>query len=151
MAIHPNLHDQDFYAWALRNAALLRDGRFSEIDIEHVAEELESMGRSERRELVSRLAILFAHLLKWAHQSGRQSASWRNTIKVQRLDARSVLADNPSLQAQADAIVSAAYEKGKLLAANETGFDERSFPERCPWTIEQALDPDYWPDPTHVI
>jgi hypothetical protein len=74
MAIHPNLHDQDFYAWALRNAALLRDGRLSEIDIEHVAEELESMGRSERRELVSRLAILFAHLLKWANQSGRRSS-----------------------------------------------------------------------------
>jgi hypothetical protein len=62
------------------------------------------------------------------------------------LDGRGVLADNPSLQAQADVVVSAAYEKGKLLAANETGSDERSFPDRCPWTIEQALDPDYWPD-----
>ena len=146
MAIHPNLHDQDFYAWALGNAALLRDGRLSEIDIEHVAEELESMGRSERRELVSRLAILFAHLLKWANQSGRRSSSWRNIIKVQRLDTSGVLADNPSLQAQAGDIVSAAYEKSKLLAANETGFDERRFPEQCPWTLEQALDPDYWPD-----
>ena len=146
MAIPPNLHDQDFYAWALGNAALLRDGRLSEIDIEHVAEELESMGRSERRELVSRLAILFAHLLKWANQSERRSSSWRNAIKVQRLDTNDVLADNPSLQAQADDIVRAAYEKSKLLAANETGFDEHSFPEHCPWTLEQALDSDYWPD-----
>ncbi len=146
MASHPKLHDQDFYAWALENASLLRAGQLSEIDVEHLAEELEGMGRSERRELISRLAILFAHLLKWAQQSGRRSASWRNTIKVQRLDARSVLADNPSLSAQADDIVSAAYEKGKLLAANETGFDEQRFPERCPWTLEQALDPEYWPD-----
>jgi hypothetical protein len=148
MAIHSKLHDVDFYAWALENAALLRDGRLSEVDIEHVAEELESMGRSERRELGSRLAIIFAHLLKWAHPSGRQSASWRNTIKVQRLDACGVLADNPSLRAQADDIVTAAYEKGKLLAANETGFDERSFPGHCPWTLEQVLDPDYWPGPS---
>ena len=81
--------------------------------------------------MVSRLAILFPHLLKWANQSGR-SSSWRNTIKVQRLDTSGVLADNPSLQGQADDIVSAAYEKSKLLAANETGFDEHSFPEHCP-------------------
>jgi len=148
MAIHSKLHDVDFHAWALENAALLRDGRLSEIDIEHVAEELESIGRSERRELASRLAIIFAHLLKWAHQSGRQSASWRNTIKVRRLDACSVLADNPSLLTQADDIVTAAYDKGKLLAANETGFDEHGFPEHCPWTLEQALDPDYWPGPS---
>jgi len=125
MAIHPNLHDQDFYAWALRNAALLRDGRLSEIDIEHVAEELESMGRSERREL-----ILFAHLLKWAHQSGRQSVSWRNTIKVQRLDARGVLADNPSLQAQAD--VNAAYEKGKCWPPMKQGSTSVVFPNAAP-------------------
>ncbi len=145
MASHPKLHDIDFYAWALENAALLRDGRLSEIDIEHVAEELESMGRSGRRELGHRLAILYAHLLKWAHQSGRRLASWRNTIKVQRLDASGVLADNPSLRAQADDIVRAAYEKAKLLAANETGFDEGRFPEHCPWTLEEALDPDHWP------
>ena len=93
------LHDRDFYAWTLQQAVLLREGRLSEADIDHIAEELESMGASERRELINRLAVLMAHLLKWQFQSELRSNSWRNTIDVQRFDVKELLEENPSLVA----------------------------------------------------
>lgn len=141
-----DLYEQDFYAWTQDQAAKLRAGELTALDLAHLAEEIESMGRSERRELINRLAVLLAHLLKWAYQSERRSKSWRNTVRVQRLDAGRILKDNPSLKPQAADILSAAYEKARLLAAADTGLDEETFPAQCPWTLEQALDNDYWPE-----
>lgn len=91
------LHDRDFYAWTLQQASLLREGRLSEADIVHIAEELESMGASERRELTNRLAVLMAHLLKWQFQPELRGNSWRNTIDVQRYDVKELLEENPTL------------------------------------------------------
>ncbi len=73
-------YEEDFYAWALNNADLLRQGRFTEIDVDNIAEELESMGRSERRQLANRLEVLLAHLLKWRYQPARRGNGWRYTI-----------------------------------------------------------------------
>ncbi len=92
------LYDQDFYAWANEQAGLLRAGRLSEADIEHIAEEIESMGKSEKRELVSRLTVLLLHLLKWQHQPAFRSKSWRLTLEEQRDRLEDHLADNPSLK-----------------------------------------------------
>lgn len=137
------LYDQDFYAWTQNQADLLRAGRLKEADIEHIAEELEVMGAGERRELINRLAVLLAHLLKWRHQPGRRGMSWRLTIKGQRLD---VLDTNPSLKPRLDEFLEKAYRKAVLKAARETGILEEAFPEQCPFTAEQALDNNFWPD-----
>jgi Domain of unknown function DUF29 len=85
VAVSNSLYERDFYAWANQQAALLRDGRLAEADIEKIAEEIESMGRSEKRELVSRLTILLQHLLKWHFQPGRRSVSWGPSIENTRL------------------------------------------------------------------
>src|ERR1700723_630738 len=95
---HDSDYDRDFYAWANKQAALLRAGKLGEADFEHIAEEIESMGKSEKRELVSRLTVLLVHLLKWQHQPVLRSKSWRLTLEEQRIRLENHLADNPSLK-----------------------------------------------------
>jgi hypothetical protein len=141
----PSLYDQDFYAWANEQAALLRAGKLSAADIENIAEEIESMGRTEKRELVSRLTVLLAHLLKWQYQPDRRGKSWRGTIRNQRLDVSDHLADNPSLKAQLSDTIAAAYERARNAAAAETDIDEVNFPAGCPWTFAQFMDAEFWP------
>ena len=140
------LHDRDFYAWANEQAALLRAGKLSEADIEHIAEEIESMGKTEKRELISRLEVLLMHLLKWQFQSDRRGKSWINTIRVQRNRLNLHLADNPSLKPLLPAAIQAAYENAKIEASAETDLDETVFPEACTWLFEQIMDPAFWPD-----
>ena len=144
-----SLYEADFYAWANQQAALLRGGKLSAADIENIAEEIESMGRSEKRELISRLTVLLLHLLKWQFQPGLRGNSWRYTIKVQRRDLARHLNDNPSLTAQLPAVLADAYASAVLLAAGETGLPEGTFPVVCPWSHQQIADPDFWPEPTH--
>jgi len=93
-----DLYEKDFYEWTVRNASLLRSGRAIEADLAHIAEEIEDMGKRERRELLHRLSILTAHLLKWKVQTERRSRSWELTIRVQRKDLAKLLTENPSLQ-----------------------------------------------------
>jgi hypothetical protein len=138
-------YESDFYAWAMNNARLLRDNRLSEADIDHIAEELESMGRSEKRALVNRLAVLLAHLLKWQYQPARRGTSWRNTILTQRLDIQELLDDSPSLRHEIEDRVAAAYEKAVLAAEGETGIERKRFPESCPYDLEQILDRGFFP------
>jgi hypothetical protein len=135
-----DLYDRDFYAWANEQAALLRSGKLSDADAAHIAEELESMGRSERNQLTNRLAVLLAHLLKWRFQPGLRGNSWRLTIREQRRRAGRLLAQNPSLQADLDTILADAYGDAVLVAERETGLDERVFPEACPWTFTAAME-----------
>jgi hypothetical protein len=140
-----NLHDQDFYAWANEQARLLRAGLLSEADIEHIAEEIESMGKTEKRELVSRLTVLLLHLLKWQFQPSRHGASWEVTIRNQRRDIVDHLADNPSLKARLPETMAAAYERAADSAYAETGLARSVFPPACPWSFEQMMSPDFWP------
>jgi hypothetical protein len=139
------LHDRDFYAWTLQQASLLREGRLSEADIVHIAEELESMGASERRELTHRLAVLIAHLLKWQFQPELRGNSWRNTIDVQRFDVKELLEENPTLVAKLNERMEKAYSKSLLLVVRETGLSKQMFPPVCPFNAEQLLSEDYWP------
>jgi hypothetical protein len=138
-------YERDFYAWANEQAALLRAGRLSEADIAHIAEEIESMGKTEKRELVSRLAVLLLHLLKWQFQPDRRGASWKATIKVQRNDLEDHLGDNPSLTSAVPAAIARAYQNAALRAEAKTGLANSPFPGVCPWTFEQMMDPDFWP------
>lgn len=143
----PNaLYEQDFYAWANEQAALLRAGRLSAADIEHIAEEIESMGKTEKRELVSRLAVLLLHLLKWQHQPSLRGASWSATIKIQRRDLTRHLADNPSLKSKVAEAIAAAYGDATISASAETGLAESAFPTECPWSFDQMMDTGFWPD-----
>jgi len=140
------LYDQDLYAWAHDNAELLRQGRFAEADIEHIAEEIETMGRSERRALESRLEVLLAHLLKWRHQPVRRGKSRQYTIEEQRRKVLRLLRDNPSLRPKLAEILKDAYLDAILYAARETGLDKDSFPTSCPFSEQQIFSDDYWPD-----
>jgi len=140
------LYDHDFYAWANEQAALLREGRFSQADIEHIADEIESMGKTEKRELVSRLRVLMLHLLKWRFQPMKRTTSWEASIKVQRSDLDEHLKDNPSLKAIIPESLEKAFQNAVLEAVAETGQPQSGFPSECPWTFEQMMDRDFWPD-----
>ena len=140
-----NLHDQDFYAWTQQQAGLIRAGRVSELDLEHLLEEVESMGASERSQLQSRLKVLIGHLLKWQCQPAFRSRSWTATIKEQRLSVMELLDDNPSLRTVLEERIRKAYPQGVLLAVKETDIDERTFPASCPYTAEQVLDLGFYP------
>jgi hypothetical protein len=140
------LYDRDFYAWANEQAALLREGKLAQADIENIAEEIESMGRSEKRELINRLRILLLHLLKWQFQPAGRCSSWRTSISVQRNDLADLLDDNPSLRPQLPGAVVKAYRNAVLEAADETKLPQAIFPAACPYTFEQMMAPDFWPD-----
>ena len=142
-----SLYDTDFFAWANAQAALLRSGRFAAADIEHIAEEIESMGRSEKRELLSRLALLLMHLLKWQVQTTLRGNSWRATIKVLRREIGRHLADSPSLAARLPEVLTDAYGDAVLLAARESGLAESAFPASSPWTFGEIMDDGFWPSP----
>jgi hypothetical protein len=139
------LYESDFYAWANEQAALLRAGRLSDADIAHIAEEIESMGKTEKRELVSRLTVLLLHLLKWQFQPARRGASWRVSIQNARDDIADHLADNPSLKPQMAEAIPAAYRRARRQAAAEMSLDETRLPSACPWPYEQMTDEDFWP------
>lgn len=140
------LYDRDFFAWANEQAGLLRSGRLDQADIAHIAEEIESMGRTEKRELVSRLAVLLMHLLKWRFQPAMRSTSWRLTIEVQRRELARHLADNPSLKSTLAEAIEQAYGDAILNAARETGIEKTRFPSICPWPFEEIAAQDFWPD-----
>ncbi len=129
-------YETDFYAWAMEQAALLRSGRVASADIENIAEEIESMGRGEKRELVDRLAILLLHLLKWQFQPGFRSPSWSSSIREQRIRLRGHLKDNPSLKGKLDEAFGEAHELAVIGAARETGLPETEFPKTAPYRFE---------------
>lgn len=139
-------YEQDFYGWTQEQAELLRAGKLSELDTANLLEEIEAMGRSEKRELESRLIKLFAHLLKWRYQETRRGTSWQLTIKGQRLAIADCMEDNPSLKPKLGEVCHRAYEKARIEAAKETGFKLSTFPETCPWAFDEAMTDEYYPE-----
>jgi hypothetical protein len=138
-------YDQDFYAWITRNVQLLRTGSLSEIDAEHIAEELESMGKRDLRQLRSRLQALTMHLLKYQWQPERQSKSWLTTIDHQRDEIEALLLDSPSLRVAMNNALASIYLKAVRDASRETGLPETEFPRTCPYSIEELLDSGFLP------
>ncbi len=139
-------YEKDFYAWTIQNAKLLRAGKLSEIDIEHIAEEIESMGKGERRELINRLAILISHLLKWKYQPIRRSKSWKLTIREQRIQVTRLLDESPSLKHELTAKLKDAYEQAVIIAERETALEEEIFPKKCPFTINECFNQKFFPE-----
>lgn len=144
-----SFYDRDFYAWANEQAALLRAGKLDAADIEHIAEEIESMGRSEKRELVNLLAVLLLHLLKWQFQPALRGNVWRLNIKEQWYRLGSHLSDNPSLRSKLDDAISDAYRLALIDAERETGLSRKVFPEECPWSFHDLKDDEFWPEAKH--
>jgi hypothetical protein len=138
-------YERDFYAWANEQAELLRAGRLGDADIAHIAEEIESMGRTEKRELINRLALLMQHLLKWQYHPDRRGKTWRVTISNNRKRLTSHLADNLSLKSRLAAAIEEGYGYAWADASVETNLDDSIFPKLCPWSFEQMMDPDFWP------
>jgi hypothetical protein len=141
------LYDTDFHAWTLQQADLLRQGEYDQLDTEHLIEEIEDMGKSQQRELSSRLVVLIAHLLKWHFQADKRSRSWQATIRVQRHQLLELLRQNPSLRTRLDRAITEAYEVAVNTAWVETGLDYMTFPPACPYTSQQILDSDFFPEP----
>jgi hypothetical protein len=140
-----NLYEEDFFEWTRRNAELLRTGQWSQADVEHIAEEIEDMGKRDLKELNSRLQVLVAHLLKWQLQPARRTKSWTRTITLQRIEIENVLEQSPSLKAEMNSRLAANYTKAVRRAMFDTELPSDSFSAQCPFTIAQILDPDFLP------
>jgi len=139
-------YNADFYGWTQEQAALLRAGRFTDVDIINLIEEVETMGRSEKREFSSRLSVLLVHLLKWRYQAFRRGVSWELTIKHQRMELTDVLNENPSLKPELLNILTNSYRLARVSAAKETKITLSVFPELVPWTFDQIIDDSFFPD-----
>ncbi|MDZ8083030.1 MAG: DUF29 domain-containing protein [Nostoc sp. DcaGUA01] len=135
-----NLYDKDFYLWTQAVVQQLKEHKFDEIDIDNLIEEVETMGRSEKRELKSRLVVLLMHLIKWQYQPEKRSESWRSTITEQRICIEALLEDSPSLQPLIAEVFEDCYQKARLKASNETGIKLNFFPQESPFTLEETLN-----------
>ena len=138
-------YEDDFYAWTVEQARLLRSGELSSIDVANIAEEIESLGRSDKRAIESRLTVLLMHLLKWQIQSKMRSQSWSGTILEQRRRIEKLLRESPSLRASVNEALAEAYSDAREAASNETGLPETDFPAECPFTAEQVMSRSFLP------
>jgi hypothetical protein len=138
-------YEQDFYAWLVQNAILIRQGKFTEIDAENIAEELEGLAKRDRRQLMNRLATLLMHMLKWQFQPNKRSRSWELTIIEQRIRVEELLKDSSSLKHQLEERIVDAYEIAILKAERETGLPRKKFPAVCFYTIDELLDDTFYP------
>lgn len=139
------LYHLDFYQWTQRQGELLRVEEWEQLDWQHIAEEIESLGKKDKRQVQSWLAVLITHLLKWEYQPDKRSPSWRKTLKEQRFRLALVLNDSPSLKVGLPEFVAVVYLYAVENAADETGLDRKLFPAVCPYGIEQLLDPAFIP------
>jgi len=135
----------DFYAWTQETSQLLLEGCYTKVDMKMIAEEIKSMGASERRELINRLAVLLMHILKWQYQPGLRSRSWKLTIIEQRQEIQDLLEDSPSLKHKLPKEFNKAYARAILKAEKETNLPRKTFPQDCPYTLEQVLDEQFYP------
>ncbi|QVL47149.1 MAG: DUF29 domain-containing protein [Thiocapsa sp.] len=139
------VYEQDLVAWAFANARLLREGRFESLDVENIAEELEDLGRSEKRALASHLRVLLLHLLKWQAQPARRGPSWRRSIRNARQEIEEIVAESPSLAQRLPEMIEQAYPKALESAIDETGLPSSRFQPRCPYRQDELLSPTFWP------
>lgn len=134
-----DLYDKDFYKWTKSQANLLQKGEFTKLDIENLIEEVESLGRSEKRTLSSQLEILLMHMLKAEYQPEKHGTSWDLSIKYSRNKSKKTLDENPSLKPKLKEILKDAYSSARIDAALETGLEEDTFPEECPWSLKHIF------------
>ena len=137
------LYATDLVLWADQQAAALRRRQANQIDWDNVAEEIENLARSDRREIRNRLVVLCEHLLKWQYQPAGRSGSWRGSIREARRQIADLIEESPSLRPYPAAHLAWAYGHGREQAEDNAGLLDLS-PD-CPWTVEQVLDRNFWP------
>jgi hypothetical protein len=140
-----DLYDRDFYEWTVTQGKALREQRPVGLDWENLAEEIESLGRSDKREIRSRLIVLLLHLLKWQFQPTKRKPGWRASIIEARDQLSEQLLASPSLRIYPAQILAKQYEIACLKAADETGLDMGAFPQACPYTLPDILDETFYP------
>ena len=139
-------YEEDFYGWISASIMLLKQKRFGEMDIDHLIEELEDMGNNKKHALVSRLAQLIFHLLKWQHQPDFRGRSWDASIQEQRKRIKKLFLENPSLKSELDMFLLDAYEDSIFLIKKETPIDLKLFPKECPYTFDQIMNDEFYPE-----
>ena len=138
-----NLYEVDFYAWTQQQSEFLALGKWEDLDVKNLVEEIESLGKQQKQELRNRLGVLIGHILKWEYQPSFRSKSWRVTIREQRRRIKEHLLENPSLKSYLDQAVLAAYQDGIDLVLKETPLEEKDLPIDCIYTIEQIFDANF--------
>jgi len=141
----PNTYDRDLTLWAKDTAQLLRERRWDAIDWEHLIEEVEDLGKSERSAIASQMERIMVHLLKWQYQPQRRSDSWLDSINDGRSQIRRKIEDSPSLRSHPEQVLEKEYVRARREAARQTGLEISVFPELCPFIIEQVIE-DWLPD-----
>ncbi len=144
-------YEHDFYQWIYKNIELLKQRKFSELDVDTLVDELESMAKRDKRELISHLMILIAHLLKWQFQPEQRSGSWQGSIDEQRLRILQQLEESPSLHNFLTESIAASYPNALKLANKETKLPMQLFPQACPYSIEQLLDENFYPLTFNIV
>jgi hypothetical protein len=137
------LYDQDFSLWVEAQVSALKTQRYDELDLPNLLEELESLTRRDRRSLKSHLRVLLMHLLKWQFQLQKRTVSWQVTIANARQNIADILEDSPSLRSYLTEVLADCYQAARKLAATETQLAIATFPETCPYSIEQILTDDH--------
>jgi hypothetical protein len=140
------LYYQDYYLWLETTAKQIEEGNLEQIDFINLLEEIESMGRSEKSSLESNLKILLLHLLKYKYQPQERTNSWLASIEEHRQRIENTFRDSPSLKRYFQEIYDSVYLKARRLAAFETGSPLSIFPETSPFTIEESINPDFFPN-----
>ncbi|WP_353932123.1 DUF29 domain-containing protein [Okeanomitos corallinicola TIOX110] len=143
-----SLYNRDFYIWLQTTANLLENNKFAELDIKNLIEEINSMGRSEKKELKCRLIILIEHILKleyWQIEKENNARGWRNTVAKQRLQIELTLEESPSLRNMLDDIFEECYQKARQYILKRYQLSSDLFPENPPFSVVDALNPDYLP------
>jgi hypothetical protein len=142
-----DLYETDFYTWTQRQAEYLRAGHLDRADLENIAEEIESLGKSQAAALRSAYRLVALHLLKLIFQPGRATKSWRSTIVRERLNIEQCLSDGPGLKPRRGELLAQAYRAARREAAAETGLPLERFPVDPPFTADEVESEDFWPTP----
>jgi Domain of unknown function DUF29 len=140
--VRPSLYDRDFLAWTEQQAALLRAGRLDQLDLDNLAEELDTMGRSEWSELENRLEVLLMHMLKWDCQPARRSRGWKSTMREQRNAIRRLMRRSPGLKRNLETTIADVYQDAVGRAIDETGLSAATFPDELPYGVAEILEPE---------
>jgi len=143
--MHPK-HDEDFYGWAMENASLLKKGKYQEADMDKIIEELEEMGGSNESQLINRLGVLIAHLLKWQLQPELRCRSWEGTIEEQRHKIQRLMRKNPSLKNKITEAIEEGFLDSRTIIKKDTPLDLKLLPSQCPYTFEQIMDDEFYPE-----
>lgn len=139
-------YEEDFYAWTIEQAKLLRSGEFSRIDTLNVAEEIESVGRRDRRELADRIEDLIVELLKWLCQPGARCGNWHSEILQQRFEIEHIINDSPSLREFTEERLAEAYSDARERVVEELRLLQPDFPAECPYSLDQLLSHSFVPE-----